>query len=71
MTPKEIAKRAGCAVITVRKWCATPENKVAYTGEGMHRTYTLTEADYKRFLQRPRPGKRARKKIPEGTILHE
>ena len=62
MTPKEIAKRAGCAVITVRKWCAMPENKVAYTGEGMHRTYTLTEGDYERFLKRPRPGKRARKK---------
>ena len=71
MTPKDMAERAGCAVITARKWCAKPENNVAYTGEGIHRTYTLTEDDYERFLQRPRPGKRARKKIPEGTILHE
>ena len=62
MTPKEIAIRADCALITVLKWCAKPENKVAYTGEGVHRTYNLTDDDYKRVLARPKPGKRAKKK---------
>ena len=70
MTPKEMAERAGCAAITAWKWCAKPENKVAYVGDGTHRTYNLTDDDYKRFLQRPKPGKRA-KKNPEPKPLHK
>jgi len=60
MTTKEVAVRAGVCTSTVCKWCADPKNKVAYVGEGVRRTYTLTESDYARFLQRPKPGKRAK-----------
>jgi hypothetical protein len=70
MTTKELAQKAGVCLSTAIKWCANPQNKVAYVGEGYRRTYMPTDDDYKRFLQRPKPGKRAKKK-PEPKPLHK
>lgn len=58
MTTNEIAEKAGCASITVRKWAA--ENNVRFIGEGRRKTYLFSDADYERFLKRAKPGKRAK-----------
>lgn len=58
MTTNEIAEKAGCASITVRKWAA--ENNVKFIGKGRRKTYIFSDADYERFLKRAKPGKRAK-----------
>jgi len=58
---KELADEYNCARITVIGWCRA--NGVAFTGEGHRREYQITEADKKRFEKRPKPGKRAKKKL--------
>jgi len=40
----------------VQRWAAG--NGVAYTGEGRRKDFIFTEADYERFLNREKPGRR-------------
>lgn len=61
LTTKDIAERCGCETQTVSRWAS--ENDVSYVGENKRKTYIFTEADYERFLQRPKPGKRAKKAV--------
>jgi hypothetical protein len=59
---EEISHLTGLAKPTVRQWAR--ENALYSVGDGTRKTYYWTRADLERFLQRPRPGKRARKKPP-------
>lgn len=61
LTTKDIAERCGCETQTVSRWAS--ENDVSYVGENKRKTYIFTESDYERFLQRPKPGKRAKKVV--------
>ncbi len=54
----DVARLCGCEVQTVSRWAA--KNDVSYLGENKRKTYVFTEADYERFLKRPKPGKRAK-----------
>ncbi|GAB6392924.1 MAG: helix-turn-helix domain-containing protein [Treponematales bacterium] len=56
MTTDEVAQRCNCTAETARMWAAA--NGMAYIGSGRRKTYNFTEADIKRFRQRPKPGRR-------------
>jgi hypothetical protein len=58
----EVARLANVTGRAARVWAKN--NGVSSTGDGRRKTYYWTRADVDRFLQRPRPGKRARKKSP-------
>lgn len=60
MTTNEIAERAGCSTVAARTWAL--KNGVQYAGSDRAKIYLWTEEDYQRFLARPKPGKRAKKK---------
>jgi len=56
-TVKEVAVLCSCSDRTVRKWAAA--NNVQFIGEGDRRKdYRFTNADIKRFIARPKPGRR-------------
>jgi hypothetical protein len=58
---ESVSYLTGTAGRTVRQWAC--EN-VYSEGDGRRKTYYWTRSDVERFLERPRPGKRARKKPP-------
>lgn len=60
LTSKDIAQRCGCEAQTVSRWASL--NDIDYVGEDRRKIYIFTESDYERFLNRPKPGKRARPK---------
>jgi|GEM_PF-820001 len=63
MTTNEVAEKAGCSTITARMWAL--KNGVPFAGSDRAKIYLWSESDYKRFLQRPKPGKRAKKAVVE------
>ncbi|GAB6393298.1 MAG: helix-turn-helix domain-containing protein [Treponematales bacterium] len=60
MTTDEVAKKAGVKTRIIERWAAA--HGVAYTGEGMRKTYNFSEADLQAFLQRPSPGRPSKPK---------
>lgn len=63
LSSADIAERSGVALRTVLLWAAN--NDVSFLGSGRRKIYVFTESDYERFLQRPKPGKRAKKAVDE------
>lgn len=55
-TTAEVAEKAGCATRTAREWAQ--KNNVESVGTDRKKTYLWSEKDYKRFLDRPKPGRR-------------
>jgi hypothetical protein len=58
----EAARLANVTGRAARVWAKN--NGVSSTGDGRRKTYYWTDEDIDRFLKRPRPGKRPRKKAP-------
>ena len=66
MTTNEVAEKAGCSTITARMWAL--KNGVPFAGSDRAKIYLWSESDYERFLQRPKPGKRAKKAVDKKKI---
>lgn len=62
MTTNEVAQKAECKPITARVWALN--NNVSFVGSGRGKIYVWSDNDYERFLKRPKPGKRAKKQVP-------
>ena len=63
MKPHEVVERYNktksikpIKVRIVQRWAEN--NNVSYTGEGRRKDYNFSEADYQRFLNRDKPGRR-------------
>jgi hypothetical protein len=52
----EVTVMCECDKSTAQKWAKA--NNVKFIGSGRRKDYEWTEADIKRFKERPRPGRR-------------